>query len=136
MGVADYDGHPHYFESQWADIGHVNEDWFKLSPISQEIFGLELERERLWGKYAVASAIGTVGPEHHPFLPADRPRGEELLQMLEKRLRIDEEQLIIARAESIPINEQTRQLTGAEMTVRWTILPNPPSESRRAEYSF
>jgi hypothetical protein len=135
-GVADYDGRPHYFESQWADIDHIDKDWFKLSPISQEVFELELERERLWRKYAEASTIGIVGPEHHPFLPADRPRGEELLQLLKKALTIGEEQHLIGRAEFVSIDEQTRQTTGAEMIVKWKILLNPPCESRRAEYDF
>jgi hypothetical protein len=134
-GVADYDGLPHYYESQWADIDHIDEDWYRLSPIPQEVFELELERERLWAKYAEASAIGIVGPEHHPFLPDDRPRGEELLQLLETALRIDEKQHLISRDEFIPINEQARQATGAQMMVNWTILPNPPCESRRAEHN-
>jgi hypothetical protein len=135
-GVADYDGRPHYFESQWADIDHIDEDWFKLSPIAQEVFELEIERERLWGKYAAASKLGIVGPEHHPFLPADRPRGEALIQLLEKVLRIDEAQCLIGKAEFVPLDEQTRQTTKAEMIVDWTILSNPPSESKRTAYNF
>jgi hypothetical protein len=135
-GVADYDGWPHYFESQWADIDHIEEDWFKLTPIPQEVFELELERERLWGKYAAASAIGIVGAEHHPFLPADRKRGEELMQILEKALRIDEEQYLIGRAKFAAIDEQTRQVTEGAMIVNWTILPGPPSKSTRVDYSL
>ena len=135
-GVADYDGRPHYFESQWADIDHIDEDWFKLSPISQEVFELELEREHLWDKYAAASAIGILGPEHHPFLPSDRPRGEELIQILEKTLKIDEAQQMLSKAEFAPINEQSRQDIKARMMVKWIMLPEPPSESRRADYCF
>jgi hypothetical protein len=65
------------------------DDWFKLSPILQEVFELELERWQLWTSYQAANQAGLVGDEHHPYLPNDRLRGEELSQMLEKQLVID-----------------------------------------------
>jgi len=135
-GIATYNGRPHYFESQWADIDHVDEDWFKLSPVSQEVFELELEREHLWSKYATANKLGTVGAEHHPFLPVDRQRGEELIQILEKVLRIDEAYHLIGKAEFIAIDELTRQANRAEMIVNWIILPSAPSDSKRVEYNL
>ena len=42
-GVADFNGTPHLYESEWNDIERVNGDTYKLSPIDNHTF--ELARE-------------------------------------------------------------------------------------------
>jgi hypothetical protein len=135
-GVADYNGQPYFFESQWVDVGSVDKDWYMLSPIPKALFEQEVEYWKLWKKYEAAYAAGEIGPEHHPFLLLDRPRGDELLQKLQCQLKIDIENHLIAQAQFSPIDEQTRQTVGIEMQVRWVILSTPPSESRKADYDF
>jgi hypothetical protein len=121
-GVADYEGKPYFFVSQWIDVYTQKEDWFKLSPISQEIFELELERWKLWTNYQAANQAGLVGNEYHPYLPSDRLRGEALTQMLEKQLVIDEANCLIAQAIFIPLDVQTMQAMQVEMIVKWELL--------------
>ena len=134
-GVADYNGRPHFYESQWADIGEL-EDWFKLSPVPEEVFEQALEYWRLWKKWQTAHAGGTVGTEHHPFLPIDRPRGEELLRILSHKLKIDETDYLIAQADFAPVDELTCQSNDVEMLVHWKVLETAPSESRKGDYDL
>jgi hypothetical protein len=133
-GVATYNGLPCYFESQCVDIYTEGVDWFKLSLISKEAFEQEIEQWALWRKYEAAFRVGQIGTEHHPFLPEDRERGNELKRQLEHQLVIDENNILIAQAEFLGLDEQIKQADGAEFEVRWTILPAPPSASWRTSY--
>ncbi|WP_400193756.1 hypothetical protein [Hymenobacter sp. B81] len=134
-GVATYNGQPCYFESQCVDIYSQGVDWFKLSPISEEVFKQEIEQWALWRKYEAAFHAGQIGIEQHPFLPEDRERGEELKKQLEYQLVINEQNFMIAQAEFLALDEQIQQAEGAELEVRWTILVAPPSASWRASYN-
>ncbi|MDJ0366983.1 hypothetical protein QMK33_17680 [Hymenobacter sp. H14-R3] len=134
-GIADYNGQPYFFESQWSNIGNGLGDWYKLSPVSKEVLQLELERWRLWKKYEVASKVKAVGEEHHPFLPSDQTRGEQLTILLEGRLGIDEHDYLIAEAIFEPVLVQPQQENNAEMVVCWTILTEAPCESRKRGYN-
>ncbi|WP_345059414.1 hypothetical protein [Hymenobacter glaciei] len=135
-GVADCNGRPYFFESQWADIGSSGKDWYMLSPIPAEVFVQETEYWNLWKRYEAGHAAGMIGAEHHPFLPADRPRGEALVRILEGQLKIDSKNHLIAQAEFLPMDKYAGQNKGAEMWVYWKILPTPPSESRKVDYDF
>ncbi|OON69048.1 hypothetical protein [Hymenobacter sp. CRA2] len=135
-GVATYNGQPCYFESQCVDIFTQGVDWFKLSPISNEAFEQEIEQWTLWRKYDAAFRAGLVGAEHHPFLPEDGEKGEELQRRLNHQLVIDENNVLIAQAEFFGLDEQIKQADEAELEVRWTILSAPPSASWRTSYDI
>lgn len=129
-GVADYNGQPHFFESQWADIGTADEDWFKLSPITKEVFEQEIELWGLWKKWKAAYDAGLTEQEYHPFLPADRLRGEELEELQKTQLKLDEESYLIAQADFVSIKQVLPHAADAEMMVEWTILSEPPTPDR------
>ena len=135
-GIADYNGQPYFFESQWANLGSSGDDWFKLSPVSEEVFRLELERWSLWKRYEAAFHAEEVATEHHPFLPADRMRGEELKRLLEGCLKIDGYNHLIAEASFEPVTNQTQQEDNVEMIVCWKILAEAPCDSRKQDYDF
>jgi len=107
-----------------------------LSPIPEAVFEQEVEYWKLWKKYEAAYTAREIGSEHHPFLPVDRARGEELVQLLQNQLKIDIVNHLIAQAEFSPTDEHTRQANDAEMLVHWKILSSPPSDSRKADYNF
>ncbi|MET4106586.1 hypothetical protein [Hymenobacter sp. UYP22] len=133
-GVATYNGQPCYFESQCVDIFTDGTDWFKLSPISEAAFEQNKEQWALWRIYDAAFQAGQIGIEHHPFLPENRERGEELQQQLEHQLIIDDNNFMIAQAEFLGLDKQMQRMDRAEMEVRWNILLAPPSASWRAGY--
>lgn len=133
-GVATYDGQPHYFESQCVDIFTDDVDWFELSPITEAAFEQEKEQWALWCKFNESFHAGQIDIEHHPFLPEDRTRGEELQR--EHQLEIDERNFLIAQAEFFGLDEQIKRVDGVELEVRWTILSAPPSASWRTSYDI
>lgn len=125
-GVASYQGQPYYYESQWADVYNREEDWFKLSPIRSSVFEQEIERWELWRNWKAAYDAGLAGIESHPYLPADRARGEALSQLLDSVLQLDDTNFLTAQAKFIPASLEQCQQLKISMFVQWTALAVPP----------
>ncbi len=85
-GIADYDGGPHLFESEWRDGEDLEADTFLLMPIDTDAFSLALEDWAIWRRWETAFHQGKTSLETHPALPEDRCRHEELGRLLEGRL--------------------------------------------------
>lgn len=98
-GIADCNGTPHLFESEWTDIQGVDEDTFLLVPVPPDVFQLALEDWAIWLRWETAFHNGLTTKETHPALPEDRPRHEELSQLLEGRLVVDPSHAKRKRAE-------------------------------------
>lgn len=47
-GVADFEGVPHLYESEWNDTAHDFTDTFQLSAVDPETFQLVLEAWEIW----------------------------------------------------------------------------------------
>jgi hypothetical protein len=133
-GVATYNGQPHYFESQWADVGSQEQDWYELIPITRELFECELEVWELWRKYYTAYTAGTVGMDYHPFLPGDQARGNELQQIINSQPVEEGKYDLIAKAKFSSSNEQTTEYGMVAMLVEWETHTTPPSPSRKKDY--
>ena len=93
-GVADFNGIPHYFESQFKDIGSDQEDIFYLSPVIPEILELAKESWAIWKRWEEANIKGQVAYDTHPYLPQDRARGLEIDGILDNQLKIDKSNFI------------------------------------------
>jgi hypothetical protein len=62
-GIADYSGRPHYFLSEWNDIGENYTEIFIVVPIDSETLTLMLEMEQIWREWEAAFHRGEVsGP--------------------------------------------------------------------------
>jgi len=70
-----------------------------LMPLGDEAFAFALERWEIWRRYETAFHKGEVGAEHHPVLPAERDRYNELERMLVGKLRVVPERAIRKQAE-------------------------------------
>src|SRR5436190_1448915 len=92
-GIADLDGRPHHFESQWDDLdrdadGNHQQDSFLLSPVDPQTLAWALEDWAIWLRWGKAFAQGATPRSTHPALPEDRARHEELKKLLEGRLTV------------------------------------------------
>ncbi|MCA9042112.1 MAG: hypothetical protein KDA65_17300 [Planctomycetaceae bacterium] len=101
-GIADFNGRPHHYQSEWQDGEDMEADTFLLSPVDQKTFALALEDWDIWLKWESAFANGKTSHETHPALPEDRKRHEEIKRLLEQRLKIDPETAIRKTAEFRP----------------------------------
>ena len=98
-GIADYNGAPHLFESEWCDGDDLESDTFLLMPIDSETFSLAMEDWAIWRRYETAFANGEVAAEHHPALPEERSRHLELEGLLQGRLVVDSKRAFRKKAE-------------------------------------
>ena len=118
-GVADFNGQPYYFESQWENLNNLGPDSFKLSPISNDLLSIVIDDWQLWKKLEEAYEQGLAPQETHPFLPADATEGQKLDQILKDELRIDETNVVKARADFVAVKGQP---SGTDFLVKWTII--------------
>ena len=96
LGIADYNGEPHLYESRWDsqkqewegqgnDEDYVYHYW--LSPTSPETFELAVEDWAIWERWEAAFHRGETDQSTHPALPADRSRHDQLKPLLEDALK-------------------------------------------------
>ena len=86
VGVADFNGAPHLYEAEWDEAAGDYADTFKLSPLDRETFEHALEAWDIWLRWNKAFRNGLETLETHPALPADRPRHNQLEELLRVRL--------------------------------------------------
>jgi len=98
-GIADFEGHPHLFVSEWDYSKDGIPDTFLLAPVSDETFRLALEDWGIWRRWETAFAQGETGKDTHPALPQDKARHEKLTLLLEQRLVLDETRALRKNAE-------------------------------------
>lgn len=98
-GIADCNGIPHSFESEWHDLQDTEPDTFLLVPVQPDVFQLALEDWAIWRRWETAFHNRLTTNETHPALPEDRIRHEELRQLLEGRLIVDPSKALRKKAE-------------------------------------
>lgn len=124
-GVADHQGRPHLFESQWTDREDLDEDSFLLTPIDSATFALALEDWAIWRRWETAFERGETTADTHPALPEDRARHEELKQLLNDRLTTDPARAFRASALFRPRQDPNWSGQGwRPLEARWTELPD------------
>ncbi len=96
LGIADYLGQPHLFESRWDSLkggweGEVSDEecytyqcW--LRPINPEEFRLAMEDWAIWERWGAAFAAGVTDESTHPALPEERVRHEQIQSALDGAL--------------------------------------------------
>ncbi|MBF9239958.1 hypothetical protein I2I05_21380 [Hymenobacter sp. BT683] len=89
-GVANFEGTPHYYECPWyagIDTGSGElPGHYLLTPLDAETFRLALEDWAIWERWEAAFAAGMTTQDTHPVLPEDRPRHDEIEQLLLSKL--------------------------------------------------
>jgi hypothetical protein len=89
-GFADFEGRPHAYRALWdvAEDDFDAEGRFALVPITPELLALALEDWAIWKRWENAFYAGEVPLSHHPALPTDRLRHEELAPVIAQALEI------------------------------------------------
>jgi hypothetical protein len=87
-GVADYQGCPHVFVSEWNEAVDDYGDAFLLKPIDGETFRLVMEDWAIGEQWKVAVSEGRTTFDTHPASLEDRIRHEELKQLLREPLTV------------------------------------------------
>lgn len=86
-GLANFNGHPHYYKSYWQDF--TSDEWiahYWLTPLDPEAFELALEEWAMWERWQVAFGEGATAEETHPTLPEDQLRHAEITRLLQEKL--------------------------------------------------
>ena len=97
-GVADFQGAPHFYQSEFDYDRDGRDETFLLTLIDQETFRMELEAWQIWIRWSDAFKTGSVTIDTHPALPIDRPRYDELQRMLKSRLVTDKQRTVRVKA--------------------------------------
>lgn len=119
-GVADKNGKAHYFEYQ----GYMEsaKECYCLSPISEELLQLAMESWAIWKRWDIAFHRGKVDISTHPYLEKDRKRGEHILAILDKRLKIDEANYVELDTEFEVAKNQKGIVGQKQFMVKWKEL--------------
>ena len=96
-GIADFEGKPHHYEREFDETADDFTDVFRLTPISESIFKLAMEKWQIWSRWLVAFQAGTTTIDSHPALPAERPRYEELQRLVDEHIANARTHMIRAR---------------------------------------
>lgn len=115
LGVADVNGLPHIYQSQFNDRRDDFDDFFVVSPIDPELFQLILEDWEIWVRWSDAFDRGETTQHTHPALDYDRPRHDELNKLIGNRLKPD-----LANARTLKAQFRSIQKGWNGMEVRWS----------------
>jgi hypothetical protein len=99
LGVADYNGRPHIYESEFSEVEDDYSGLYRLSEVEPAPLALILEDWEIWLRWEADFKQGKVGLETHPALPHKNQRSTELKQLIGDRLRADPQSPIVKRAE-------------------------------------
>jgi hypothetical protein len=97
-GIADVDGVPHIYESEFDHSTDEYGDTFLVSPVDQSLLALVLEDWEIWLRWNSAFKRGEASVDSHPALPKDRERHEALKIAIGDRSRVDRAQAKYMRA--------------------------------------
>jgi hypothetical protein len=89
LGIADVDGVPHIYESEFDHSTDEYGDTFFVSPVDEDLFTLVLEDWEIWLRWNSAFKRGEVSVKSHPALPGDRDRHNVLMIAIGDRLKAD-----------------------------------------------
>jgi hypothetical protein len=120
-GIADFEGRPHLYESEWDDLADEYAFTFRLSPVEARIFDLALELWNIWRRWETALYEGRATPDTHPAVAEDRTRSDELHRILGSELKIDDANYVRADGDFKALDDpKWNGLGWRPLQVRWT----------------
>jgi hypothetical protein len=123
-GIADFEGRPHYYNSEWDDNrNNYAADIFTIMPVDEETFSIALEQWKIWQEWEFAFHGGEVSEKTHPGIPGNHPKYEELEGILKRRISdsISERKRVFAKFRAH--QGQTHSPIGVmrDLEVEWTV---------------
>jgi len=123
VGVADFQGQPHYFECVFDEALDEWSSSFWLHSLEPETFNLVMENWRLWERWRDAFNEGRADDDSHPCLPEDRAKYQVNSVVLKERLRIDLASDIRAKGQFERVGPHDRSTNRWQWTVTWQVIP-------------
>lgn len=122
-GVADVNGRPHRFVSQFDEEDDEYLGTFLVWPIEAEELLLEQEQWRIFVRRNDAYEAGRVRAESHPGHPGTSKRWDEIASLLQVRRTSIPSTAVRARAQMTTIEgEQRYPYSGPAYRLSWRIL--------------
>jgi hypothetical protein len=124
-GVANFRGHPYFYERIPTKNGYSDQYW--LTPVSAETLELAQEDWEIWLRWESAFHVGETTRETHPALPEDRQRHNEIRAVLDETLSTDGQNCIIRTGHFEGLQESNPPRT----IVRWSESQRDAQEEPR-----
>ena len=131
-GLADYNGKPHRYQSEWDEAADEWAETFLLTPIDEATFNLEMERWRIWRAWERAFHAGEVSQDTHPGVGGKNDRYDELNELIATRLGGTEPPgiRVVAKFRAIHGIEAPKGVM-RDLEVEWGLPPNKSLERTR-----
>jgi hypothetical protein len=122
-GIADFEGKPHLYESEWDREADDYAPTFRLSPVDPRLLSLAMESWRIWRRWETAFYQGKTTQQTHPALHEDKARSDELHYILDCELRINEHNYERAYGDFKVVDDpEWNRIGWRPLQVRWTRL--------------
>jgi len=122
-GVANVNGQPHRFASQWDEEEDEYLGTFFVWPIDADEVALEQEQWRIFVDWNVQYEAGKVDTDTHPGHPGTNERWDEIALLLAKRREAVPPGARRARAHMVHFEREQRYApTGPAYKLSWKIL--------------
>jgi len=123
-GIANFQGQPHLYQSDYKDLESECSDTFWLMSVDSQTFALALEDWEIWRRWETAFHSGETSIDTHPALPQDRARYAEIQTLLKGRLELNPACAIRAQANFRTRDDPSWNGKGwAPLEVQWSVVP-------------
>ena len=122
-GIANVNGQPHRFVSQWDEQGDEYLGTFLVWPVQSEELSLEQEQWRIFVSWNDQYEAGAASTNTHPGNPGTNSRWDELAGQLTTLRASTPEHAQRARAEMLPLDRERRyDESGPDYQMSWSLL--------------
>jgi hypothetical protein len=122
-GIADVNGLPHRFVSQFDEEGDEYLGTFLIWPIQAEELSLEQEQWKIFVGWNALYEAGAANTDSHPGHAGVNKRWDELASLLESRRKTVPQNARRARAHMVPLEREGRyESTGPAYRLSWALL--------------
>lgn len=118
-GIANYNGVPHRFIANFDDL-NVENDTFRLFPVLNDEFSLEIEQWKIYVEWDKKYESGELGADTHPGHGGIDKRWDEIEKILQPKRDIIPESAIEVYAEFKQNDQESRYTSiGPNYGVAW-----------------
>jgi hypothetical protein len=122
-GIADVNGIPHRFVSQWDEQEDEYLGTFLVWPVQAEELALEQEQWQIFVSWNDLSEAGSATTDTHPRHPGTNGRREELTALLAAPRAAVPESARRAKAQMLPSERERRyEQTGPDYQMSWSLF--------------
>ena len=122
-GIADVDGLPHRFTSQWDEAGDDYVETFLVWPVEPDELALEKEAWAIFVAWNDKYEAGTTDTDSHPGHPGTNARWDQIEAHLAPRRKSIPSTARPAKLRVVPLEREVRYaLTGPDYQLSWALI--------------